>query len=355
MVLPDQYDMYNFSDYAFGLFNPFLKYRHLTQNQAPTLPVINNQKESNLTNENYGANSICIPKVNYSPLSNIKFCKPFCPLQKKYLFKPCWLQLSITANKTYIVNMLIRMIITAILLCSSLTCLANDVPLIAASSDLQNVLPKLVSLFTLQTGEAIHFKFASSKSLSIQINHGTPYQLFLADDKNSIVKVVRSGKALDNGKIYATGYLALYAPKGSILSPPLSFSKLALLSRQNRINRFAVPNTEQCAYGRAARQALMRLRLWVRLQPEIIPALSSYTTAHAALNADGGIIPYSLAIAPEFASKGYFILISQSLYDPIKQYMVLLKNAGKTATDFYTWMQTPQARTIIAHNGYDLP
>ncbi|MDE3207998.1 MAG: molybdate ABC transporter substrate-binding protein, partial [Pseudomonadota bacterium] len=145
------------------------------------------------------------------------------------------------------------------------------------------------------------------------------------------------------------------APRNSILSNPISFSELTYLIQKNKLTRFAIPNTEHCSYGRAAREVLMKMKVWVKMQPEVVPALNTYRAAQTSLNADGGIIPYSLAISPEFKNHGQFIIIPQDLYHPIQQEMILLKNANKTAIRFYNWLQSPEARFIFRQNGYDTP
>jgi len=72
-------------------------------------------------------------------------------------------------------------------------------------------------------------------------------------------------------------------------------------------------------------------------------------------NAQGGIVPLSLALAPEVAKLGSAALLPDSLHRPLRQRMVLLKRAGTQATEFYRWLQTPPAREVLVRHGFALP
>jgi len=74
-------------------------------------------------------------------------------------------------------------------------------------------------------------------------------------------------------------------------------------------------------------------------------------------SSQGGIVPLSLANAQEIAKRGNFDLIPVDTHreEPLKQRMVLLKNAGDTATAFYWYLQEPTARAILDRYGFVLP
>ena len=70
---------------------------------------------------------------------------------------------------------------------------------------------------------------------------------------------------------------------------------------------------------------------------------------------EGGIIAYSLALAPQVAKLGDFALIPQNWHQPLAQRMVLLKNAPPAATEFYHFIASPQAQTIMVKYGFVMP
>jgi molybdate transport system substrate-binding protein len=72
-------------------------------------------------------------------------------------------------------------------------------------------------------------------------------------------------------------------------------------------------------------------------------------------DAQGGIIAYSIALAPPVAARGRFALIPQDWHRPLRQRMVLLKGADATARAFYRYLQREPARAILRQYGFALP
>ena len=77
----------------------------------------------------------------------------------------------------------------------------------------------------------------------------------------------------------------------------------------------------------------------------------------AAGSTQGGIVPLSLSKAPAVAKLGTFALIPAAWHaeEPLRQRMVLLKNAGEIATTFYQYLQMPSAREVFVRYGFVLP
>ena len=72
-------------------------------------------------------------------------------------------------------------------------------------------------------------------------------------------------------------------------------------------------------------------------------------------SAQGGIVAYSLALSPAVSKLGTFALLPAESHQPLRQRMVLLKNAGDTARAFYRFVQEPIARAIFKKYGFVLP
>jgi molybdate transport system substrate-binding protein len=72
-------------------------------------------------------------------------------------------------------------------------------------------------------------------------------------------------------------------------------------------------------------------------------------------NAIGGLVAYSLVLAPGFAARGKYAVIPESEHKPLRQRMVLLKRAGATAMQFYDYLQGTTARAILRKHGYGVP
>ena len=72
-------------------------------------------------------------------------------------------------------------------------------------------------------------------------------------------------------------------------------------------------------------------------------------------NAEGGIIAYSLALAPTVAARGRFELIPEDWHSPLRQRKVLLPGAGPVAERFYAHLQQAAARQVFEKYGFMLP
>jgi hypothetical protein len=142
------------------------------------------------------------------------------------------------------------------------------------------------------------------------------------------------------------GRIVLFAPSGSALDPTAGLAGLARLVAGGGVRRFAIANPEHAPYGRAAEAALKKHGLWTALQPHLVLGENVTQAAQFATtgNAAGGIIAYSLALAPNLQGRGRYALIPADDHPPLRQRMVLTSRAGPVAQRFYDYMQTPPAR-----------
>jgi len=230
-------------------------------------------------------------------------------------------------------------------------------PAVAAASDLRFVLPELTARFASETGAHVRLSFGASGNLSRQIAEGAPFELFLSADEAYVLDLVEKGLALDRGRLYAIGRLALFVPTGSPLRPDPSLADLAEALEAGKIRRFAIANPEHAPYGRAAREALRRAGLWSRIKPRLALGENVSQAAQFATvgGAEGGLIAHSLALAPGVAARGRFSLVRSDWHAPLRQRMVLLEGAGATARAFYDYLATREARALLARSGFEPP
>jgi len=235
--------------------------------------------------------------------------------------------------------------------------LAEEPPVIAAASDLQFALTEIAADFTASTGMDVALSFGSTGNFARQIREGAPYQMFLAADETFVLDLARDGFTDGTGALYGLGRIAIILPAGSPLSTDGTLETLREALAKGRITRFAIANPEHAPYGKRAEEALRKAGLWDHIQPHLVFGENVSQAAQFALsgNADGGIIAYSLALAPEIAAQGEFALIPQDWHDPLLQRMVLLKSAGLVAKEFYAYMQSPDAREVMVKYGFSLP
>lgn len=233
----------------------------------------------------------------------------------------------------------------------------GDLPVVAAASDLQFAVTEISAAFEAETGMRVRLALGSTGNFSRQIQEGAPFQIFMAADEQFIADLHDKGLTRDEGDLYAIGRLVIMSPHGSILTPDAELDSLAELVAAGRLTRFAIANPDHAPYGMRAREALITRGLWDHLQPFIVLGENVSQAAQFALsgNAEGGIVAYSLALAPQVAPQGSYALIPQDWHEPLRQRMALLTDAGPVAEAFYAYMMEPTARTIMERHGFILP
>lgn len=230
-------------------------------------------------------------------------------------------------------------------------------PVIAAAADLRFALDTIAGRFHEETGNGLRIRYGSSGELARQIEQGAPFELFLSADEAFVLQLADRGQTLGRGALYAIGRIALFAPKGSPMATDPGLQGLRAALAAGRIRKFAIANPEHAPYGRAAEEALRSQGLWDALQPFLVRGenASQATQFASSGSAQGGIVPYALAIAPAVRALGSFALLPADWHRPLRQRMVLLPGAGEATRAFYRYLQQPAARDILQRGGFLLP
>lgn len=233
----------------------------------------------------------------------------------------------------------------------------SEAPVVAAASDLQFAVREIAQGFTEATGMQLRLSMGSTGNFARQIRQGAPFEIFMAADEQFVADLHADGFTRDEGDLYGIGRLAIMVPDGSPLVPDAQLDNLAGMLADGAITHFSIANPDHAPYGMRAREALIARGIWDDLQDAIVLGENVSQAAQFALsgNAQGGIIAYSLALAPEIAPRGTYELIPQDWHAPLRQRMVLLNDAGPVAEAFYAYMQEPAAREIMARYGFVLP
>ncbi|MGY6704509.1 molybdate ABC transporter substrate-binding protein [Roseinatronobacter sp.] len=230
-------------------------------------------------------------------------------------------------------------------------------PVVAAASDLQFAVSEIAAAFQAETGMSVRLSMGSTGNFARQIREGAPFQIFMAADEQFIADLHAEGFTRDAGDLYALGRVVIMVPNGSALTPDGQLDHLAEMLAAGDINRFAIANPDHAPYGMRAREALVHRGIWDDLQPVLVQGENVSQAAQFALsgNADGGILAYSLALAPQIGPRGTYALIPDDWHAPLRQRMVLLNDAGPVAQAFYDYMMQPAAREIMERYGFTLP
>jgi molybdenum ABC transporter molybdate-binding protein len=233
----------------------------------------------------------------------------------------------------------------------------TGVPVVAAAADLNYALPEISGQFTKDTGKTVKLPFGSSGNFATQIQQGAPFDIFFSADEEYVQKLAAAGLTVDDGTLYAVGRIGIFVATGSPLAVDGELVGLKAALADGRVKKFAIANPEHAPYGRAARAALQHAGLWDQIEPLLVLGenVSQATQFATTGGAQGGIIPLSLARAPEIAKLGTFALVPESWHPQLRQRMVLLKRAGETARTFYAYMQQSTARAALKRYGFVLP
>jgi molybdate transport system substrate-binding protein len=239
----------------------------------------------------------------------------------------------------------------------ALTGHAQDVPTVAAAANLKGALETIVADYRADTGASVRLIFGATGNFVRQIEQGAPFAIFLAADEASPQRLVTAGRTAGPMIEFATGRLALIVPKGSPLGLDGSLQDLKAALNDGRLKRFAIANPEHAPYGQRAVEAFHAAGLWPAIQPRLVMGENVAQAAQFATsgNAQGGLVAYSLALAPELAARADHALVPATLHSPLRQGMVLLKGAGPEAQRFYAYLQAPKARATLRRHGFGEP
>lgn len=234
---------------------------------------------------------------------------------------------------------------------------AQTPPTLAAASDLKFAVEEVAAQFERDTGQRLRLVFGSSGNFYAQILQGAPFQMFMSADEDFVYKLADAGKTRDRGRLYAVGRIGIMVPHGSPLKADGQLQDLAAALKDGRVKRFAIANPEHAPYGTRAKEALQRAGLWADIEPRLVYGENISQAAQFATSgsAQGGIIALSLALAPSVARLGQFELIPQEWHQPLRQRMVLMKDAPPALVAFYDYLSQPSAQTIMKRYGFEMP
>jgi molybdate transport system substrate-binding protein len=143
---------------------------------------------------------------------------------------------------------------------------AGEITVFAAAS-LTDALKETGAAYEKSTGEKVHFNFAASNTLAMQITAGAPADLFFSADEakmdaleklNLIVKTTRKD-LLGNSLVVIT------PERGLKISEPGDLTKSA-------IRHLSIGDPKAVPAGIYAKAWLKKAELWKPLQPKIVPA-----------------------------------------------------------------------------------
>lgn len=270
----------------------------------------------------------------------------------------------------------------------------DDLPVVAAASDLQFAIAEIAEAFAAESaggerartaggeaesrqasesaggqvesgkgngsddgGMAVRLALGSTGQFARQIRQGAPFELFMAADEQYALDLHRDDFTRDEGELYALGRIAMIVPTDSALAADGTLESLRQALAEGRITRFAIANPEHAPYGQRAMEVLQHAGLWESIQPYLVLGENVSQATQFALSGDaeGGLVAYSLALSPKLSFRSAYERVPADWHAPLRQRMVLLKQAGPVAEAFYAYLKSPAARRILVRHGFALP
>lgn len=242
-----------------------------------------------------------------------------------------------------------RLALSALLLIACFVAHAGDVT-VAVASNFSKAADALIAEYPQPDGHRIRISTGSTGKLYAQINNGAPFDIFLAADAERPTRLERAGIAVAGSRFtYAFGRLVLWSA-----TDPVTDGAHAL--RRGDFQHLALANARIAPYGRAAEQVLRNLQLSEALQPRLVRGENIAQTFQfvASGTAELGFVALSQLASPAADRRRGYWTVPQSLYSPIEQQAVLLRDRP-AARRFYRFLASAVAREIIDRYGYRLP
>ena len=226
---------------------------------------------------------------------------------------------------------------------------------IAVAANMKDAFLTIQNEFKADNKADFRVVYGSSGNITAQILNGAPFSLFISADESYPLELAKRKMTADEGKVYAVGKIALLSKKSKGIV--LGNSKAELTKAIKQANKIAIAKPELAPYGKAAVDYLKAEGLWDLAKDKLVYSdnISMATMYVASGSADLGFTALSLALAPGIAKETQHLILNPALYEPIRQRMVLMKNAPQDAIALYRFMQSAKAQAILRSFGYQIP
>lgn len=225
---------------------------------------------------------------------------------------------------------------------------------VAAAADLKFAMDEIVTSFNKShSGNEVDVVYGSSGKFFTQIQQDAPYHLYFSADINYPRELVKKGLTASPVTPYAVGRIVLWS--NSLDATKMTLAHLA----DPKIAKIAIANPRHAPYGKRAEEALRAAGMWDKVQSKLVFGENIAHTAQFVQtgNAQIGIIALSLALNPQLAKKGGYVLIPDTLHQPLEQgYVITKRGADKPlAKQFAQYMTFRETRRIMTKYGFVLP
>ena len=222
---------------------------------------------------------------------------------------------------------------------------------VAAASDVQPALERILRAYDPQLKKSTAI-YGSSGLLARQIEQGAPVDLYISASKTYIDQLAKKKLVVGKPKVVARGPLVVVSrqQREPLNNRAPGFSWIPLLGSSG--GKIAMANPEHAPYGKAAVEALTKVGLWKKLQPQIVygESVAQAFQQFRSGAVDSAIIAKSQAVAADVK----YYEVSQDLYTPIDLRLALIGKgeANPEAAKFARFLSGKTARRVLTKYGY---
>ena len=236
---------------------------------------------------------------------------------------------------------------------------------VAVAANFTAPMQKIAHAFEQDTGHKAVLSFGSTGAFYAQIKNGAPFQVLLAADDETPLKLEQEGLGVAGSRFtYATGRLVLWSKQVGYVDDQGAVLKLGrpMNAQGTRtaapFTRLAIANPKLAPYGAAAAEALAKLGLLQELQPKWVQGDNMAQTYQfvATENAPLGFVALSQVMVEGRISQGSAWVVPANLHTPIRQDAVLLAKGqvNPAAKALLQYLKSDKAKALIRSFGYEL-
>jgi molybdate transport system substrate-binding protein len=209
---------------------------------------------------------------------------------------------------------------------------------------------EIAPLFEQATGHTTRISYGSTGKLYSQIEHGAPFEIFMAADTQRPIKAEEEGLAVSGSRfVYAKGRLVLWSVKPGLFDDPEDFLT------EGDFDHLALANPKTAPYGLAAQQVMDQIGVLQALTPKLVrgESIAQAFQFTATGNAQAGFV--ALAQIKEWQGEaGTLWRIPLDYYAPIEQAAVLLTKGkdNPAAIAYLEFLKSDVAQEVIERYGY---
>ncbi|MCK9986127.1 MAG: molybdate transport system substrate-binding protein [Azoarcus sp.] len=245
----------------------------------------------------------------------------------------------------------IRRVLAATVLALGVThALAAEVQ-VAVAANFTAPMHKIAAEFERDTGHKARLAFGATGKFYAQIRNGAPFEVFLAADDTTPLKLEQEGATVAGSRFtYAIGKLVLWSAQPGVVD-----DKGEVL-RHGAFAHLAVASPKTAPYGVAAMEVLRRLGVAEVLAAKLVTGENIAQTHQfvASGNAELGFVALSQVWADGRLAGGSAWLVPAELHAPLRQDAVILA-AGRdkpAARALAEYLRGAKAAAIIKSYGY---